>query len=97
MTDLGLESAFTKFPATVTVDFEDYFLVKGLKGYLLLSTVCPHSHGLVRKQDTCFACFDHGWRFSLENGECINGPLARMYSAPVVVRDGHLVVEGKLP
>jgi len=98
MTDLGLESAFTKFPAPIELGWDTYFLVKGRKGeYLLLSAVCPHSFGQVRHWDTCFMCPDHGWRFALDNGECINGPLARMYSAPVVVKNGHLVVEGELP
>lgn len=97
MTDLGLESAFTKFPAPIELESENFFLVKGKTGYLLLSAICPHSHGQVRHWDTCFMCPDHGWRFALDNGECINGPLARMFSAPVLVRDGRLVVEGKLP
>ncbi|MSQ07261.1 MAG: Rieske (2Fe-2S) protein [Dehalococcoidia bacterium] len=98
MTDLGLESAFTKFPAMLTLSAESFFLVKGKKGgYQLLSAICPHSHGDIRKADNCFTCPSHGWHFSLDNGECINGPLARMYSAPVVVKNGHLVVEGELP
>ncbi len=98
MRDLGLESAFTKFPAPLYVEGEGFFLIKGKKGdYTLLSAVCPHSYGDIRSWDNCFMCPSHGWRFSLETGECINGPLAHMYSAPVVVRDGHLMVEGDMP
>ena len=91
--DLGTESSFTKFPAEVFVDGESFYLVHGRKGYLLLSRECPHQGGEVADRGEAFACPDHGWRFEYTQGECVNGPLARMFSYPVTVLDGRLVAE----
>jgi len=92
--DLGLETSFTKFPAPVSVGDESYYLVHNNQGYLLLSTICPHAGGEVVEWGSCFMCPDHGWRFELTEGECINGPNARMYAVAVTVRNGHLLVDG---
>jgi len=98
MTDLGLETDFTRFPALLVLGAEPFYLTRDHQGgYLLLSAFCPHSGGQVHDRDDCFLCPVHGWRFDLNTGQCVNGPLARMYSAPVAVRDGRLVVEGDLP
>ncbi len=91
--DLGLESSFTKFPVEVLLDGESFYLAHGRRGYLLLSRVCPHQGAEVTDQGQAFTCPDHGWRFEHTQGECINGPLARMFSYPVTVQDGRLVVE----
>ncbi len=91
--DLGPESAFTKFPAAVNLGDESYYLVKGKKGYLLLSAVCPHHGGGVIDWGSVFMCPDHGWRFEHSEGVCINGPNARMFSFPVNVQEGHLIVQ----
>ena len=91
--DLGLESSFTKFPAQISLGDESYYLVSGRKGYLLLSTECPHQGGRVSKQGDVFMCPDHGWRFEYTQGECINGPRARMFSFPVTVQNGRLIAE----
>ena len=89
---MGPESSFSKLPAPVTVDGEKFYLVWGRKGYLLLSTVCPHAGGPVSNAGSVFMCPDHGWRFEQTQGECINGPIGRMFSFPVTVSDGHLFV-----
>ena len=91
--DLGLESSFTKFPAEITQGNWSYFLVKGKKGYSLLSAVCPHAGGEVVSWGVTFLCPDHGWRFENEEGICINGPNARMDAFPVTARGGHLFAE----
>ena len=91
--ELGLESSFTKFPVSISLDDESYYLVKGKKGYLLLSTVCPHQGGNVSNQGAAFMCPDHGWRFEHTQGECVNGPRARMLSFPVTVQDGRLIAD----
>jgi len=91
--DLGPETSFLKFPAPVYVGNDSYFLVRGKRGYLLLSTICPHQGGEVVHWDSCFMCPDHGWRFELAEGECINGPNARMTAFSVTVRSGHLFAE----
>ena len=91
--DLGLESSFSKFPVRVKLEDEPFYLVRGKKGYLLLSTECPHSGGLVSDEGAVFMCPDHGWRFEHTQGECINGPIARMSSFPVTVRGGRLFAQ----
>ena len=91
--DLGPESSFTKFPSEVTLGNWLYYLVKGKKGYNLLSAVCPHAGGEVVSWGTTFMCPDHGWRFENEEGICINGPNARMDAFPVTPRGGHLFAE----
>ena len=92
-TDLGLESSFSKFPVLIKLEEESFYLVRGRKGYLLLSTECPHSGGRVSDQGKTFMCPDHGWRFEHTQGECMNGPNARMFSFPVTVREGHLIAD----
>lgn len=95
--DLGPEASFTKFPAPIFVGESSYYLVRGTGGYKLLSTYCPHSGGEVTLWGTFFYCPDHGWRFELTDGECINGPRARLDSIPVTLRDGRLYAEVPLP
>ena len=92
--DLGAETSFPEFPAPLTVQDQDYFLAKGKDGvYRLLSTRCPHRWGEIIEWNTCFMCPDHGWRFEMSEGICINGPNARMYAVPVTVRDGRLIAQ----
>jgi nitrite reductase/ring-hydroxylating ferredoxin subunit len=91
--DLGPESAFNKFPVLIELEAESFYLARGKKGYLLLSTECPHSGGRVSDQGTVFMCPNHGWRFEHAQGECSNGPNARMISFPVTVREGHLIAD----
>ena len=91
--DLGLESSITKFPKQIYLDGEAYYLVSGRKGYLLLSRVCPHQGSVVSDEGKEFMCRDHGWRFEHTQGECVNGPRARMDSYPVTVEDGRLIAE----
>jgi nitrite reductase/ring-hydroxylating ferredoxin subunit len=95
--DLGPESSYTKFPAPIYVKDYSFFLVRGKKGYRLLSTVCPHSGGEVVDWGTTFMCPDHGWRFEQSEGVCVNGPRARMFGCPVTVEDGRLIVEAPEP
>ena len=89
--DLGPVSSFTKFPTPISLGKYSFFLVLGKKGYSLLSTICPHQGGKVSDQGTGFLCRDHGWRFEYTQGECINGPNARMISFPVTEREGHFI------
>ena len=91
--DLGPISEFTNLPAPVSLDDGSYWLVNGRKGYLLLSSICPHLGGRVFDQGNGFICKDHGWRFENTQGDCVNGPRARMYSFPVTVQDGRLIAE----
>ena len=92
--DLGLEASFTEFPYPVSLGRDDYFLARGKDGgYRLLSAICPHSWGRIVRWDNCFMCPDHGWRFELSEGVCVNGPRAQMYTFPVTVRHGHLFAE----
>ena len=91
--DLGPEASFTKFPVPISVGDLPYFLVRNKRGYLLLSSVCPHQGGEVVHWDSCFMCPDHGWRFELTEGECINGPNGRLTAFSVIVRAGHLFAE----
>ena len=91
--DLGPESSFTKFPSEVILGEWLYYLVKGKKGYNLLSAVCPHAGGEVVDWGATFMCPNHGWRFENEEGICINGPNARLDAFPVTPRGGHLFAE----
>ena len=91
--DLGPESSYTKFPVEISRGDQSYYLVRGKKGYLLLSTTCPHYGGRVADQGTTFRCPEHGWRFEHTEGECINGPRSRMVSFPVIVEKGHLIAD----
>ena len=92
--DLGAETSFAQFPAPLTLQDQDYFLAKGKDGvYRLLSTRCPHRWGEIIEWDTCFMCPDHGWRFEMASGICINGPNARMEAIPVSLRDGRLIAQ----
>ena len=91
--DLGPLTEFTKLPALVVLDDGSYWLVNGRKGYMLLSSICPHLGGKVTDQGNAFLCKDHGWRFEYTQGECVNGPRARMYSFPVSVQNGRLIAE----
>ncbi len=92
--DLGAEASFPEFPAPLTLEDQDYFLAKGKDGvYRLLSTRCPHQWGEIIEWDTCFMCPDHGWRFEMSGGVCINGPNARMDAIPVTLRDGRLIAQ----
>ena len=89
--DLGAEASFTDLPYPVEVGRDDYFLVRDKTGaYHLLSAICPHSWGQIVRWDNCFMCPDHGWRFELSEGICVNGPRAQMYRFEVTVRDGQL-------
>ena len=92
--DLGPESAFTKFPVPIDLDGKSYYLVRGKKGYLLLSTICPHQGDRVSDQGSSFLCRNHGWRFEYTEGVCINGPRARMFSYPVTLQNGRLIARG---
>ncbi len=92
--DLGAEASFPEFPAPLTLEDQDYFLAKGKDGvYRLLSTRCPHRWGEIIEWNTCFMCPDHGWRFEMSEGICINGPNARMDAIPVTLRDGRLIAQ----
>ena len=92
--DLGPETSFEKLPAPVKTRMRDYFLARNDDGvYRLLSIVCPHQFGAIIEWDNCFMCPDHGWRFALTDGICINGPNAQMESVPVIARDGHLFAQ----
>ncbi len=90
--DLGLESSFNEFPSAVSIGRDDYFLARGKDGvYHLLSAICPHSWGRIVRWDSCFMCPDHGWRFEMNEGVCVNGPRAQMYNFPVTLNEGHLI------
>ncbi len=92
--DLGAEASFPEFPAPLTLQDQDYFLAKGKDGvYRLLSTRCPHQWGEIIEWNTCFMCPDHGWRFEMSEGICINGPNARMDAIPVTLRDGRFIAQ----
>lgn len=91
--DLGPESGFTKFPKLISLGEENYYLVSGKRGYLLLSTICPHQGSVVSNEGKVFMCPNHGWRFEHTQGECINGPRSRMRSYPVTVQDGRLIAD----
>ncbi len=92
--DLGAETSFAEFPVPLTLQDQDYFLAKGKDGiYRLLSTRCPHRWGEIIEWNTCFMCPDHGWRFEMSEGICINGPNARMDSIAVTLRDGRLIAQ----
>lgn len=92
--DIGPEESFEKLPAPVTIRLQDYFLARDDQGtYRLLSARCPHQWGVVMEWDNCFMCPDHGWRFELTEGICINGPNARMDFVPVIAREGHLIAQ----
>jgi CMP-N-acetylneuraminate monooxygenase len=91
--DLGPEASFSKLPALISLGGESYYLVRGKKGYQLLSTFCPHQGGEVEDQGTFFQCPQHSWRFEHTEGLCVNGPNARMIAFPVAVREGRLIAE----
>ena len=92
--DLGAAGSFTEFPTTIALDSGDFYLAQGKDGVLrLLSSLCPHSWGTVYLEDTCFMCPSHGWRFEPFAGNCINGPVAQMYTFTVTNRNGRLVAE----
>ena len=92
--DLGAEDSFAQFPAALALADGDFFLARSRKGeYKLLSALCPHSWGTIYLEDTCFMCPSHGWRFEYYEGNCINGPIAQMYSFAVTARNGHLFAE----
>ena len=92
--DLGAEGSFEQLPSPISIGKDDFFLAKGKDGaYHLLSVICPHSWGRIVPWDNCFMCPDHGWRFELSEGICVNGPRSQMYSFPVKIRDGHLFAE----
>jgi len=89
--DLGLEASFSEFPAPLSIGRDEYFLSRGKDGaYHLLSAICPHRWGRILQWDTCFLCPDHGWRFEMGEGICVNGPRAQMYAFPVTARNGRL-------
>lgn len=89
--DLGLETSFKELPAPVSIGNDDFFLARDKQGvYRLLSDICPHSWGQIVRWDNCFMCPSHGWRFEMDEGICINGPRAQMYTFPVTVRAGRL-------
>ena len=82
------------FDEVPSLQDQDYFLAKGKDGvYRLLSTRCPHRWGEIIEWDTCFMCPDHGWRFEMSGGVCINGPYARVEAIPVTLRDGRLIAQ----
>ena len=92
--DLGAEDSFARFPAVIALEGGDFYLARSRKGeYKLLSSLCPHSWGTIYLEDTCFMCPSHGWRFEYYEGNCINGPIAQMYSFAVTARNGHLFAE----
>ena len=77
--ELGAESTFAELPYPLAIGQDDFFLVKDKgEAYHLLSAICPHSWGRIVRWDTCFMCPDHGWRFEMSEGICVNGPNARM-------------------
>lgn len=90
--DLGEESSFTSFPASVTVGDASYFLTKGRDGYKLLSTVCPHQGGEVQDEgEELFTCDGHGWQYQKDEGLCVNQPNFRLKAFLVTVQEGRLV------
>lgn len=92
--DLGAEEFFSDFPAPISIGRDEFFLTRGKDGaYHLLSAICPHRWGRVVRWDNCFMCPDHGWRFEMSEGVCVNGPRSRMYAFPVTARNGRLIAE----
>ena len=90
----AVHSALVGFPAALALADGDFFLARSRKGeYKLLSALCPHSWGVIYLEDTCFMCPSHGWRFEYYEGNCINGPIAQMYSFAVTARNGRLFAE----
>ena len=90
--DLGEESSFTGFPASVKVGDASYYLVRGRDGYKLLSTVCPHQGGEVRDEgDDLFVCDGHGWQYEKAEGTCVSRPDIRMKAFLVTVNEDRLV------
>ncbi|MBO55906.1 MAG: hypothetical protein CL886_09625 [Dehalococcoidia bacterium] len=91
---LGSTNIFTSLPCLISIDQENYFLVQNQSGrYSLLSDVCPHMWGTIIIRDDCFLCPDHGWRFDLSKGICINGPRSQMYNIDVINRNGILFAQ----
>jgi len=90
--DLGEQSSFKVFPAPVKVGDASYFLVHGLDGYKLLSTLCPHQGGeVVDEGDDLFVCDGHSWQYDKTDGKCASRPDFRMKSFLVTVQENRLV------
>ena len=92
--EIGPANSFKNLPCSVAIANEDYFLTQDDAGrHYLLSTVCPHMWGAIAIEDNCFICPDHGWKFNLTEGICINGPRSQMYSINVVNKRGLLFAQ----
>ena len=90
--DLGDESSFTTLPALVKVGDASYFLVRGLDGYKLLSTVCPHQGGEIMDEgDDLFVCDGHGWQYEKSGGSCPDRPDFRMKAFLATVLENRIV------
>ena len=92
--EIGPANSFKNLPCSVAIANEDYFLTQDDAGrHYLLSTVCPHMWGAIAIEDNCFISPDHGWKFNLTEGICINGPRSQMYSINVVNKRGLLFAQ----
>ena len=92
--EIGPTNSFKNLPCSVSIANENYFLTRDDAGrHYLLSAVCPHMWGKIVIEDACFICPDHGWKFNLTEGRCINGPRSQMYSINVVTRRGVLFAQ----
>lgn len=56
-------------------DVSDTFILEHCDKQYRVQKYCPHAMGDLSKgviEDNCIVCPNHGWTFSLENGECLN-------------------------
>ena len=89
---LGRAEQFRSFPAPVTAEQHDYFLLKQDDAYVLVSRRCPHMGYPVEAEADQLVCHLHGWTFDSRTGACLELPNECLRAYPVVVRDGVLTV-----
>lgn len=89
--ELGRATDLGPLPTLVTVEGEEYFLVRHGDGLRLLSTVCPHKGGRVGDHGDVFVCSQHGWRFDRSTGRCLDASASGLAAIPAVERDGVVV------
>lgn len=88
---LGERAAFTRFPAEVKIEHDEYFLVQNEDAFRLMLAVCPHAGGPIVEQGDHFYCPFHMWSFDQASGECLNVRGAALECYDVVERDGQFV------
>ncbi len=78
---------------------EQAVLFQTPKGYFAIENRCPHAgaflkDGIIDAEE--LTCIWHGWKFNLETGKCLNEPVAKIKTYPVLLEGEQIFINDTL-